>query len=210
MYWESLYQKIFFVLLVIFRCCIIFKIWPKLKKWRKSKVSFTTILKMHAIFDSGNTVLRKTFTPPLPHPPQKNGPEMSSKSRITIYQMYLLKYGLAAIGTWSAHQTKSNNKHCQKPNKKLPNANPYICTNNIRHVKCAPKVWFLSFCVCFLFNFFSYFLYSVLLNTFSHSLILSHSVSHFFILSHTFTYFLILSHSFSYFHIISQTFSFLL
>ncbi len=39
-----------------------------------------------AVFDSGNAVLRKTFTPP-PH--TQNGPEMSPKSRIKISQMQI-------------------------------------------------------------------------------------------------------------------------
>jgi len=148
---------------------------------------------------------RDFYTTP-PHP-QKNGPEMSSKSRIKISRMYLLTYGIAAIGTWRAHQTKSNNKHCQKPNKKFPNANPNIWTNNIRRMKCAPKFWFSANMWHFYLNFFSFFSYSVLLHTFSHFLIHSPTFSYFLTLYHTFSYFLILSHTFSYYVTLFHTFS---
>jgi len=121
-----------------------------------------------------------------------------------------LTYGLATIGTWSTHQTKSNNKHCQKPNKKLPNANPNIWTNNIRHSEVRTKFGFSASTWCYFLNFKSSFWYSVLLHTFSHFLTLSHTFSHFLTLSHTFSHFLTLSHTFSNFLILSHTFSYFL
>jgi hypothetical protein len=54
------------------------------------KVTIELVLFVHNIdrnimilFDSGNAVLRETFTPP----PPKNGPEMLSKSQIKISGM---------------------------------------------------------------------------------------------------------------------------
>ncbi len=126
------------------------------------------------LFDSGNAVLGKTFTPPLPHPhPPKKWTRNVVKKPNKNFHILLSMYGLKTIGTRSAHQTKSKNKHFKKPNKKLPNVTPNISTNSIRHKKYAPKIWFLSLC-----------------HTFH---ILSHTSSHFLKLPHTFSYFLTLS-----------------
>ena len=104
-----------------------------------------------------------------------------------------MTYGLAAIGTWRAHQTKSKNKLCQKPNKKLPKQIPTYGQTTFGIVKCTPS------------------LVSQLLRgaIFSILKVLS-DTQYFYILSHTFLYFLILSHTFSYFLILYNTSSYFL
>ena len=122
--------------------------------------------------------------------------------------MILSTYRLRAIGTWSAHQTNSNIKHCQRPNKKLLNSQHL----DKQHSACELQTKnFLSQLMCGTFlSISSVLILSALSQTFSHFLILSYTFTNFLMLSHAFSYFLILSHTFSYFLILSHTFSYFL
>ncbi len=84
-------------------------------------------LQIWDIFDSGNAVLRETFTPP-PHPHHpKNGPEMSSKSWIAFYRMFsnfCLAFELTVLGFLYAHYTNEINK--QKVINKSRRLLPYV------------------------------------------------------------------------------------